>query len=155
MMAGIRTEIARKLTRGLELLDVEVEGRLTFLLNLLGLDPGRDAFRGLDGEIIGARTREVLEELLGARCRLSVVVLALDDLHWTDSASEELLLRLIRRAEAQPLLVLCAFRPDYRPSWAGRAEVVELALAPLSEESCLQLVRAAWAPRRCPSRSPA
>lgn len=134
-------EIARKLGRGLELLGVGAEGALPFLLNLLGLDPGGDAFRGLDGEIIGARTREVLEDLVRARCRLSPVVLALDDLHWIDTASEELLLRLIRTAGVIPLLGVCVFRPEYRPPWAGRADVAELTLGPLSEESCLLLAQ--------------
>jgi tetratricopeptide (TPR) repeat protein len=136
-----RGEIARKLRRGLELLGVAIDTALPFLLNLLGLDAGKDAFRGLDGEIIGARTREVLEELLRERCRLSPVVLAIDDLHWSDSASEELLLRIVQRSKQLPLLMVCAFRPEFRVPWAGHPGVVELPLKPLSDDGCIQLVQ--------------
>ncbi len=134
-------EIERKLRRGLEMLAMPAEDALPFLLNLLGVDPGKDAFRGLDGEIVGGRTREVLERLLRERCRLSPVALVIDDLHWTDTASEELLLRAAQSAERLPLLVACAYRPEYRPPWAGRENVTDLVLEPLSEESTLHLVR--------------
>jgi len=42
---------------------------------------------GLDGVLIGLRTRELLEELLEARCRLSPVFMMIEDLHWIDTAS--------------------------------------------------------------------
>jgi predicted ATPase len=136
-----QVEIGRKLRRGVELLGMPVESALPFLLNLLGLDPGREAFRGLDGEIVGARTGEVLQGFLRERCRLSPVVLVIDDLHWIDTASEELLLRVVQGNERLALLILCAFRPHYRPPWAGRQNVAELLLDPLSEETSLHLVQ--------------
>ncbi|MFQ5899736.1 MAG: AAA family ATPase, partial [Candidatus Methylomirabilia bacterium] len=134
-------EVERKVRRGLELLGLKAEARLPFLLNLLGLDPGREAFQGLDGEIVGARTREVLQELLRERCRLSPVVLVMEDLHWIDTASEELLLRAAQSTERIPLLILCAYRPHYRAPWTGRENVAELFLEPLSEDSSLHLVQ--------------
>ena len=136
-----REEIARKLERGLELLGMSAEVTVPFVLNLLGHDPGPTAFQGLDGEIVGARTREILHEFLRARCKFSPVMLVVDDLHWTDTASEELLLRVVQTEERLPLLVLCAYRPDYRPPWADHPRVVELRIEPLAEEACLQLVQ--------------
>jgi class 3 adenylate cyclase len=135
-----RPDVERRLLEGLELLGMKPEV-LPFFLNLLGLDPDPDAFLGLDGEIVGARTREVLQELIRARCRLSTVVLLIDDLHWTDTASEQLLTSLVRRAEPLPLLVVCAFRSGYRPPWAAIEHVVLVDLDPLTEEGSLDLVR--------------
>ena len=134
-------EIERRLRRGLEMLGIPAEDALPFLLNLLGLDPGRDAFRGLDGEIIGARTREVLEQLLRARCRLSPVILVVDDLHWTDGPSQDLLLRAAQTMERLPLLIVCAYRPEYRAPWSAGENVTELVLEPLSEENTARLVQ--------------
>ncbi len=135
-------EVTRKLRQGLELLGLaaEAEATLPVLLNLLGLDVEGDALRGLDAESLGVRTREVLLKVLRARCRLSPVVLILDDLQWIDSASQEFLLRVIQSEERLPLLILCAYRPPYRAPWAACAGVTELRLEPLSEEICLRLV---------------
>jgi transcriptional regulator with AAA-type ATPase domain/tetratricopeptide (TPR) repeat protein len=137
-------EVARKLRQGLDLLGLatEAEAMLPFLLALLGLEGNSDTLRGLDEKVIGTRTRDVLVRLLRERCQLSPVVLILDDLHWIDLASQELLMRVIESEEGLPLLVLCAYRPPYRPPWTGRPAVSELVLDPLSEESCLQLVQA-------------
>jgi class 3 adenylate cyclase/tetratricopeptide (TPR) repeat protein len=130
-----------KLRRGLTALGLEARAELPFLLTLLGLEGDADALRGLDGEIVGARTREALLALLRARCRLSPTVLLVDDAHWIDRASEEFLLGVVDGVEAMPLLVICVYRPEYRPPWAGRPSVRELRLGPLSAERCRELVR--------------
>ncbi|MBV8289452.1 MAG: hypothetical protein JOZ35_21275, partial [Hyphomicrobiales bacterium] len=68
---------------------------LGVLLDLLGLKAPEGALTGLVGVLIGLRTRELLKQLLEARCRLSPVVLVIEDLHWLDSVSEELLGKFI------------------------------------------------------------
>jgi predicted ATPase len=62
---------------------------------LLGLKVPDGALTGLDGMLIGLRTRELLQQLLEARCRLSPLVMIIEDLHWIDSVSEELLYKII------------------------------------------------------------
>jgi len=133
-------ELASKVTRGMERLGLAAGG-LPFLLTLLGLPLEGDALRGLDAENVGARIREVLLDFVRARCRYSPTALVLDDLHWFDRASQDLLLRLVEEAEPLPLLVLCAFRPPQRVPWSGRPNVVDLHLEGLSAESCAQLAR--------------
>jgi ATP/maltotriose-dependent transcriptional regulator MalT len=55
--------------------------------------------------------RELLEELAQRR----PVVLMLDDFHWADSASGELLRALLRRPPAGPVLTAVALRPHQTP----------------------------------------
>ena len=95
-----RSEIAEKLETGLELLGLRSPENLGLLLNLLGLQPPDGALAGLDGVLIGLRTRDLLHRMLEALCRLSPVVLLIEDLHWIDSASQELLGRSSRRRQA-------------------------------------------------------
>ena len=78
---------------------------------------------GLDGVLIGLRTRELLQQLLEARCRLSPVVILIEDLHWIDSASEELLGKIIDSAAKLRLLVLTMRRSEYSSPWLDRAVV--------------------------------
>ena len=56
--------------------------------------------------MIGLRTRDLLQQLLEARCRLSPVVMVIEDLHWIDSVSEELLGKIVDSEAKLRLLVL-------------------------------------------------
>ncbi|MGD2125947.1 MAG: adenylate/guanylate cyclase domain-containing protein, partial [Desulfobacteraceae bacterium] len=134
-------EVEGKLRRGMELLGMQIDESLPFLLSLLGQKVEGEALRGLDAEIIGARTREVLRRLLRERCRLSPVLMLIDDMHWIDKASEELLLRIVESEECMPLLLICAYRPHYRSPWSGASYVEELHLEPLTEDSSVRLVQ--------------
>jgi predicted ATPase len=86
-----QTEVACKLDSGLKALGIATARNLGLLLNLLGLKPPEDSLQGLDGALIGFRTRDLLQQLLKVRCQLSPVIMAIEDLHWVDSASEDLL----------------------------------------------------------------
>ncbi|MEM7114944.1 MAG: tetratricopeptide repeat protein [Chloroflexota bacterium] len=72
----------------------------------------------------------------------------LDDLHWADGRSLDLLEALLPRLADQPFFIMCATRPAFferRPNWNGRREetaVVSstLTLSPLSEQDSHLLV---------------
>src|SRR3954452_4216548 len=61
--------------------------------------------------------RFLLERLAASR----PLVLVLDDMHWADSGSFELLLALLRRPPAAPVLIAAAFRPHLLPARVDRA----------------------------------
>jgi class 3 adenylate cyclase len=124
-------EIARKLAGGLDLLGLLTPENLGLLLDLLGLKPPEGALAGLDGVLIGLRTRDLLQNFLAARCRLSPVVLLIEDLHWIDSVSQEVLGRIVANEAELSLLILQTRRPEFQPPWRERPEVTTLALAPL------------------------
>ena len=100
------TDIARKLDMGLTALGLQSAQNLGLLLHLLGLAVPDDALAGLDGVLIGLRTRELLQQLLESRCHLSPVVMVIEDLHWIDSVSEELLGKIIDSEAKLRLLIL-------------------------------------------------
>ena len=124
-------EVARKLEAGLTLLGLHLPENLALLLNLLGLKSPEGALAGLDGVLIGLRTRDLLLSLLEARCRLSKVVLAIEDLHWMDSASQEVLGKIIESEAGVSLLILHTRRPEFDPPWRDRRLTTTLQLEPL------------------------
>ncbi|GIX49238.1 MAG: hypothetical protein KatS3mg131_3449 [Candidatus Tectimicrobiota bacterium] len=134
--------VRAKLTQGLERLGLSPSMALPFLLVLLGVEESEAALRGLDGEIIGARTRELLLALVQCHARLAPTVLILEDLHWSDGASQELLEKLVAQDSGLRLAVLCSSRPTYVPPWPPQPHVTTLPLAPLSPESTRHLVQA-------------
>ena len=110
-------DVARKLEMGLTALGVHSTRNVGLLLNLLGLKVPEDALAGLDGLLIGLRTRELFQQMLEARCRLSPMVMLIEDLHWIDGASEEMLGKIINSAAKLRLLLLTTRRPEYLPPW--------------------------------------
>jgi class 3 adenylate cyclase/tetratricopeptide (TPR) repeat protein len=136
------TDIARRIEAGLVTLGQVSAQNLGLLLNLLGLKAPEGSLAGLDDTLIGLRTRDLLLSLMRARCETTPVVLLLEDLHWIDGASADLIDRLMSGKDAQPLLLIHSRRPEYRPPWAERGRTVELRLAPLSETETSRIVLA-------------
>ncbi|MDA0174448.1 AAA family ATPase, partial [Solirubrobacter taibaiensis] len=94
------------------------------------------------------RAHQALRELLGVLAARQPLVLALDDLHWADSGSLELLGALLRRPAAGPVLLVLAVRPRQIPDAllgvlerAHRAGTVSrLSLSPLSRDEARTLL---------------
>jgi len=133
-------EIARKLETGLRRLELHTTENLGLLLNLLGLEPPEASLAGLDGVLIGLRTRDLLPALLKAQCLASAVVLLLEDIHWIDGASQEMLGKLIEGGAQSNLLVIHTRRPEYVPDWRDGPCVTTLALEPLTASDIRHLL---------------
>ena len=135
-------QLSGKVAHLLQQVGLGEDSGLALLLSLLGSDVAEPRLPAWDPELIAARTRQLLLDLvvrLSSRRPLMIVV---EDLQWTDAASEELLRRLTDHAQPARLLLLVSFRPDYSAPWAGRPNSSGLGLAPLPEDACRQLVLA-------------
>lgn len=107
-------------------------------------DAGRAAPLLDERHLIHSAMRALLEAVAGDRG----LVLILDDMHWADAASVDLVAALLRRPPAAPVLIAVAMRPHQAParlaSAMERAErdagLVRVDLAPLSRESSDALV---------------
>ena len=68
--------------------------------------------------------------------------MVIEDLHWTDSVSEELLGKIVDSETKLRLLLLYTRRPEYEPPWLDRTVVVKLRLEPLPADDIRHLVQA-------------
>jgi class 3 adenylate cyclase len=73
----------------------------------------------------------MLRRLTAARSRREPAVLVFEDLHWIDPDTEVIVEGIVEAAAGTRTLVLLNFRPEYRPSWAGRTHYQQMALRPL------------------------
>jgi DNA-binding NarL/FixJ family response regulator len=96
------------------------------------------------------RAHHAVRTLLEVLARERPCLLVLDDMHWADQASLELLSHLLRRRPNAPLMIVLAFRPPQAPERlqaplerAERAGVAtRLDLAPLSRPEAEELLDA-------------
>ena len=81
----------------------------------------------------------ILDQVFGLAARQPVLVL-IEDLHWIDPSTEELLNQLVDRIGDSPILVLCTYRPEYEAPWIGSAGVTHLSLTRLDRKRSFDLV---------------
>lgn len=96
---------------------------------------------GVDPDLIGSRTREALSEFIIIQGRFKPTVLYLNDLHWIDERSSNVLDALVRDPRRRGVLIVAAFRPEFSAPWADAPGVEELVLEPLSTSEAVQLFR--------------
>ncbi|GAB3873986.1 LuxR family transcriptional regulator [Kibdelosporangium lantanae] len=119
------------------------EGSLALLADVL---PAIEEFAPAERTVGGDRYRVhgALSELLAWLAAPGGLVLTLDDVHWADEATSELLGRLVRQPPQVPMLVVLAYRPRQQPRHlaaalaAGRSELIEL--TPLSRAQIAELL---------------
>ncbi len=77
------------------------------------------------------------EWVFGASQPLVVVV---EDLHWVDPSTLELLQTLVGQGATSPLMLLCTSRPEFRAPWPMRAHHTLITLSRLNNRETRQLV---------------
>jgi class 3 adenylate cyclase/predicted ATPase len=68
------------------------------------------------------------------------VLLLVEDAHWIDPTTRELLGLCIDRVAVSRCLILVTFRPEFRHEWSGRSEVTALALNRIGRRQSAELV---------------
>ncbi|HKZ30841.1 MAG TPA: protein kinase [Vicinamibacteria bacterium] len=86
------------------------------------------------------KTLEAVMQLVLAASARRPVLLVVEDLHWLDPSSDEVLDALVRQAAGAPVLVVATARPGTSPAWAGEEHVTRLALRRLTRLQTERLV---------------
>jgi class 3 adenylate cyclase/predicted ATPase len=60
--------------------------------------------------------------------RKQPVVMMVEDIHWIDASSMEILDTLVERVQDLPVLAVMAYRPEFVPQWDGHGHVTVLSL---------------------------
>jgi predicted ATPase len=75
-----------------------------------------------------------------ASARIQPVVLALEDLHWADPTSLDLLGGIAERGALAPLFVVATTRPEFRQPWGVRSHHGTISLVPLDRHQVRDMV---------------
>ena len=112
------------------------------VLDLLEALDDDHPFRSLDPQQHRQNTYQAITRLLLSETRVQPVVAIFEDLHWYDSLTLGLLNELVVRAQGSRLLLVVAYRPEYRDEWRNRPNYRQLHLDPLASENLAALLQA-------------
>jgi len=81
----------------------------------------------------------LVEWVLGV-AQVVPLVIAIEDLHWADPSTLELLQLLTEQAASVPLMLLCTARPEFRDEWPPQTHDTRIMLSPLSAHNARTMV---------------
>jgi predicted ATPase len=113
-------------------------GLLADLLSLQGSE--RHKLPPLTPQRKKQRTLEALIRQLDGMARQQPLVVTVEDAHWIDPTSRELLDLAVEWVRNRPALLIVTFRPEFQPPWAGQAQVNVLTLNRLGRRDRTALV---------------
>jgi predicted ATPase len=86
------------------------------------------------------RTLEALINQVIALAELSPVMMIVEDIHWVDPTTLEVLGRGIDRIKSVGVLLIMTYRPEFQPPWIGRPYATALSLNRLGEREIASMI---------------
>lgn len=103
--------------------------------------PDRYAPLSLSPQRLRRRTLEVIVALLLAVAERRPMLVLVEDLHWSDPSTMELLDLILEQVPTTRILALFTFRPEFRPPWAPRSHMTALTLNRFTQAQASRMVQ--------------
>ena len=133
-------EIRRKVKEGLEVLKADEASALPCLLELFSVkDSGIDQIP-MSPEMRRKRTIETLTRIVLKGSEMRPLIMAIEDLHWIDTSSEESLKHLLESISGARVFLVFTYRPEFVHTWGGRSYHSQMNLNRLSNRESLIMV---------------
>jgi predicted ATPase len=133
-------EQLRMLERGVAELESPAES-VAVLASLLGLTPEAGAAPITDPpQRLKERIRQSLVGLVIQAAARGLVIVAVEDLHWIDASTLDVLDTAVTRASNLPLLLVMTARPSFSLGWEGRSRLLQITLDPLEDSEVVALI---------------
>jgi class 3 adenylate cyclase/predicted ATPase len=114
--------------------------KVPLLALLMDIPLPKERMPSLAPDELRRRQLGALITMLIASARSQPMVLALEDLHWADPTTLDLLRSIAQSGALSPLFVLVSSRPEARPPWATRSHHGAISLAPLDRDQVRHMV---------------
>jgi class 3 adenylate cyclase/predicted ATPase len=88
--------------------------------------------------------QQIMHALLTILLRIAVqqpVLFVMEDLHWVDPSTLELLSLLVDQGPTARILALFTFRPDFSPPWTGRSHLTQVTVHRLPRPQAMEVIR--------------
>ncbi|MFQ5946585.1 MAG: alpha/beta fold hydrolase, partial [Anaerolineae bacterium] len=129
---GVET-ITGKVEAGIRRAGSDLAWTMPFVRTLLSLDPGDADVVAMNPHQRRGRTVDAFRAFIIRESQRSPAVLAVEDLHWIDPHSEEVIRLLLDGIAAAPVLVLLTHRPGYTLPFADQTYYSRITLHTLPD----------------------
>ena len=101
----------------------------SLLLEMLSLpNDGRYPVLEMTPQQRRERTLDALATQLMSLTKGQTVLMILEDAHWSDPSTLEMLGRTVKIIATLPVLFVVTFRPEFEPTWSGQSHVTSLTI---------------------------
>ena len=138
--ADVPSTVADKVGASLSRAGMEAGESLPYLLHLLGIREGTESLSVLSAQALQSRTFAIVRQFILSSGQGRLVILQIEDLHWIDNSSEELLGYLAEGLTSARTLLLATYRSGYRPRWIEKSYAMQISLSRLTEQESRQVV---------------
>jgi len=118
-----------------------LEDAMPALCTLLSLPVDAEYAAELPPDQQKRRTIDALETILFRRADQQPVLFVVEDLHWVDPTTVELLTILVEQVHTAPILAVFTCRPDFHSPWADNENVTTLNLTRLLPNEVAEIAR--------------
>jgi len=129
--------VRNKVKQGLQAIAVEEAPAMPYILELLSVQDSGIEKIALSPEGKKDKTIETIKKLVLKGSDQRPLVIAIEDLHWIDKTSEDVLKYLLESIAGARALLILTYRPEFIPTWGGRSYHSQLLLNRLSNRESL------------------
>jgi class 3 adenylate cyclase len=135
-------EIRQKVTQFLKVLQIDEATHMPFLLELLAVKDSGINKIPMSPEARKDRTLEALKQITIKGSELRPLIMAIEDLHWMDRSSEDVLKNLLESIAGSRVFLIFTYRPEFVHTWGSRSYHSQIMLNKIGRASCRERVLA-------------
>jgi predicted ATPase len=129
-----------KVKEGLKLLGADEANTLPYLLELLSVKDSGIANIPMSPEARKDRIREAVKRIILKGAEIRPLIMAIEDLHWTDRSTEDTLKYWLDTISGARVFLIFTYRPEFVHTWGGRSYHSQVTLNRLSNRESLAMV---------------
>ena len=133
-------EIRKKVRDSLNEFGVYEEALFSYFLELLSVQDSGIKQIAISPAGKKAQIIESLKKIFLKIAEKNPLILVIEDLHWIDASSEDVLKELLSSIPMTKILLIFTFRTEYSPPWSGKSYHNQLSIYRLSNRESLSMI---------------
>ncbi|QOJ22854.1 MAG: AAA family ATPase [Gammaproteobacteria bacterium] len=130
-----------KIERFLKQYDMPLADSVPLVASLLSIPLSKEyALPALTPQRQKQKTIELLNSIFLHQANQKSVLFILEDLHWIDPSSLEIIDQLIETCSQHKILIVLIYRPYFKPAWQPKNNMLTLELTGLSETNANEII---------------